>query len=152
MPIQNPVSNERSFPEISTNAAQGRNQVQPAQVAVYTYDFTKQGGAISTIPLIGDVLPPNTVVIGGFMRVITVPTGGGASIALQLEAANDIINAAAISGVPWSTPGTKAIIPVFTAGSSVVTTVARSLKAVITSTALTAGKIQVVLFLANMDG
>lgn len=152
MPNMNQITGERLLPELTDNPIVGRNQQQGAQSAVFLYDFTRQGGAISTIALIGDPLPPNCTVYGGLIRTIIAPVGVGASIAVQLEAANDIVNSAAISGTPWSTLSTKAILPVFTAGSAITTTVSRAVKAVITTTALTAGKFQIVLFFQTFDG
>lgn len=111
------------------------------QVGHWRYSFATEGGAISTIALgpTGDVLPANSSILGGYMNVATIPVGAGASIAVQVEGANDIVTAAAISGAPWSTTGRKAINPVFTAASIVVTTAARNVSVVISGAPLTAG-------------
>jgi hypothetical protein len=111
------------------------------------YSFAVEGGAVSTIALVGStVIPSGAVILGGFVDVITPPTSSGAAtIAIQVEAANDIINAAAISGGPWSTAGRKSVIPVFTGASSVKTTAARDISAVIGTAALTAGVFDVYL-------
>ena len=111
---------------------------------VGTYDFAVHGGAISTIDL-GIGLPKGCVAIDGFMHVITAPAGSGASIAVQLEGANDVISAAAISGAPWSTTGLKDIAPVTSAATMILTTAQRNLKVVITGAALTAGKFAIQL-------
>lgn len=116
---------------------------------VGTYDFAVQGGAISTIDL-GVGLSKGCVVVGGFMRVLTAVLGTGASVAVQLEAADDIIAAAAISGAPWSTTGLKAIVPVFTAATMKETTVDRNISVVITAAVLTAGKFEVHLWVDQL--
>jgi hypothetical protein len=67
-------------------------------------------------------------------------------VAVQVEAANDIVNAAAVSGAPWSTTGRKSVIPVFTGATTVLTTAARDISIVIAAAALTAGQFDVVLF------
>lgn len=112
------------------------------------YSFADDGGAIGTIALAGaSVIPADAVILGGFVDVVTVPTSAGAAtIAVQAEAANDIVNAAAISGAPWSTVGRKSVIPAFTGATTVKTTAARDISAVIGTAALTAGVFDVYLF------
>lgn len=111
------------------------------------YDFAVDAGAVSTINLMDAAnVPAGFVVWAGFIDVITVPTSGGAAtLALTLEGAADISAQAVISGAPWSTVGRKAIIPVGTAATSVKTTVARNLGAVIGTATLTAGVFEVYL-------
>jgi hypothetical protein len=111
------------------------------------YDFAVEGGAIGTIGLAGaTIIPLGAVIMGGFVDVITPPTsGGGATIAIQVEGANDIVNAAAISGAPWSTTGRKSVIPAYTGATSVKTTAARDISAVIATATLTAGVFDVYL-------
>jgi hypothetical protein len=130
--------------------------IEPGQVSVKVcrgeYDFSRQGGAISTIPLesapgdnTGNSIPPGAYILGGFLEVDTQVAGSGASVAISSEGSGDLVAAAAITGAPWSTTGRKAIIPVFTVATLVKTTAARSLAAVITGGALTAGKFRVVV-------
>lgn len=111
------------------------------------YEFAVDGGAVSTISLMDAAnVPAGFVVWAGFIDVITPPTSGGAAtLALTLEGAADMQAAVVISGAPWSTAGRKAIIPVGTAASSVKTTVARNLGAVVGTAALTAGVFEVYL-------
>ena len=115
-------------------------------IARARYDFAIEGGAVSTIPLHTDQFPAGAIILGGYIEVVTPPVGAGASIALTVEAAGDIQAAAAITGAPWSTAGRKSVVPVFTGATSVKTTVARSLSAVISGAPLTAGVFDVVLF------
>ena len=112
------------------------------------YSFAADGGAVGTIGLIGSTaIPSGAVILGGFIDVVTAPTSGGAATAaVQVEAANDIVTAAAISGAPWSTTGRKSVIPVFTGATTVKTTAARDVSLVIGTAALTAGVIDVYLF------
>src|SRR5262245_6355594 len=98
------------------------------------YDFAVDGGAVSSIVISGsDKLPANAIVLGGVLEVDTAVVGSGASVALQVEGAGDIVAAAAVSGAPWSTTGRKSVIPVFTGASSVKTTQARDIVAVISA-------------------
>lgn len=108
-----------------------------------TYDFAVHGGAEGEI-VIGSV-PSGTIIIGGYMLVETAVLGDGASVAVQVESANDIQTAAAISGAPWSTTGKKAIVPKRNTpeSSSITTTAARNILAVISGAVVTAGKFQV---------
>lgn len=111
------------------------------------YDFATEGGAVSTIGLLGQTaIPSGAVILGGFVDVIVVPTSGGAAtVAIQVEAAGDIVAAAAISGAPWSTTGRKSVVPAWTGATSVKTTAVRDVSAVIATAALTAGRFDVYL-------
>lgn len=112
------------------------------------YDFAVKGGAVGTIPLFGaSLIPAGAVVIGGIVDVITPPTSGGAgTLGIGVEAGADIVAAAAVSGAPWSTTGRKSTIPAFTGATSIKTTVARDVNAIIATAALTAGVVDVYLF------
>lgn len=114
------------------------------------YDFAVDGGAISTIALTaGQPIPNGAVVVGGYVDILTQVTGAGASIACQVEAANDVLTAVAIAS--W-TAGRKNILPALTTGAltastAVKTTAARDISIVISGGALTAGKFDVVLYI-----
>jgi hypothetical protein len=117
------------------------------------YDFAVDGGVIGTITLrddagdeLGNVIPSGSIIMGGYIEVDTLLTGTGATVAVNSEAAGDILAAAAISGVPWSTTGRKNVIPAFTGATSVKTTADRSVAITIAVANLTAGKFRVVLF------
>jgi hypothetical protein len=112
------------------------------------YDFSVDGGAVGTLGLIGSAaIPSGAVIVGGYVDVQTALTSGGsATVAIQVEAANDVVNAAAVSGAPWSTTGRKNVIPAFTGTASLKTTQARDISLVIATAALTAGKFTVYLF------
>jgi hypothetical protein len=119
------------------------------KTAKFFYDFAVDGGAISTINLRGeDTIPPNSVITSGYIDVLTqLTSGGAATIALQAEAAGDIVAATAVA--TW-TAGRKntLIAPAsgsVTAATIVKTTVARNPAVVIAAAALTAGKFELVL-------
>jgi hypothetical protein len=95
---------------------------------------------------LGNVIPSGSIIMGGYIEVDTLLTGTGATVAVNSEAAGDILAAAAISGVPWSTTGRKNVIPAFTGATSVKTTADRSVAITIAVANLTAGKFRVVLF------
>lgn len=110
------------------------------------YDFAVDGGAVGDIDLGGNI-PANSVILGGFVEVDTaITSGGSATVAVKVEGANDIVNAAAVSGAPWSTTGRKSVIPVFTGATTVKTSAARKVTATVATAALTAGAFDVVLF------
>lgn len=112
------------------------------------YSFAVDGGAVGTIPLMGSTaIPSGSIIVGGLVEVTTPPTSGGAAtIAIQIEAANDTVAAAAVSGAPWSTAGRKSVIPAFTGATSLKTTAARDISAVIATATLTAGAFSVFIF------
>ncbi len=113
------------------------------------YDFAVDGGAISTIAITsGSPIPSGSTIVGGYVDVITQLTGATATIACQVEAANDILTAVAVAS--WTT-GRKNVLPApttgaLTASTAVQTTAARNISIVIATAALTAGKFDVVLF------
>lgn len=111
------------------------------------YSFAADGGAIGNIVLAGDVIPSGSTILGGFLEIVTpVTSGGAATVAINSEAAGDLVAAAAVSGAPWSTAGRKSIIPIFTGATSVRTTADRQLVATIATAPLTAGAFRVVVF------
>lgn len=114
------------------------------------YDFAVDGGAVSTIAITsGTPIPSGSVVIGGYVDVITqLTSGGAATIACQVEGANDILTAVAVAS--WTT-GRKNVLPspttgALTASTAVKTTADRNISIVIGAFALTAGVANVVLY------
>ncbi len=76
--------------------------------AIFSYDFTSQGGAIGTIWLRGPLLPLGAVITDSYIKVIRALTSSAAGqVAVGAAAAGDIQTAAAVSGAPWSTTGLK---------------------------------------------
>ena len=144
MPI---INGGNVIPGMSPSQANTISGEGPFKVARALYDFSVDGGAVGTLTLeLADSIPTGAVVLGGWVDVQTIVTSGGAAtVAVQLEAANDIVNAAAVSGAPWSTTGRKSIIPVFTGATTVKTSAARQIKIVIGTATLTAGKFEVFL-------
>lgn len=109
------------------------------------YDFAVDGGAVSTIAISAEKIPAGAIILGGLVEVDTAVVGTGASVAVQVEGAGDIVAAAAVSGAPWSTTGRKSVIPAFTGATTVKTTAARDISVVIAAAALTAGQLDVLL-------
>lgn len=114
------------------------------------YSFAVDGGAISTIALTAGLpIASGSVVVGGYVDIITqLTSGGAATIACQVEAANDILTAVAVAS--W-TVGRKNILPALATGALTATTVVkttadRNISAVIAAATLTAGVFEVVLF------
>jgi len=114
------------------------------------YDFAVDGGAVSTIAITaGTPIPSGSVVVGGYVDVTTpLTSGGAATIACQVEAANDILTAVAVAS--W-TAGRKNVLPApasgaLTAATAVKTTADRNISIVIGTAALTAGVFDVVLY------
>jgi hypothetical protein len=122
------------------------------KTAVGEYDFAVDGGAISAITLrgggpLGNYIPAGSVILGGYIEIDTLfTTSTSATAAISVEGANDLQTATVVSGAPFSTTGRKAIVPVFTAASSVKTTVPRSIVMTIAVGTVTAGKGRVVAF------
>ena len=114
------------------------------------YDFAVDGGAISTIAITAGLpIPSGSVVVGGYVDITTgLTSGGAATIACQVEAANDILTAVAVAS--WTT-GRKNVLPApttgaLTASTAVKTTADRNISLVIAAATLTAGVANVVLY------
>jgi len=141
------------MPIIETTISEGTPGPR-LKMARGVYDFAVDGGAISTIALMGDTkIPSGASILAGWIEVHTqLTSGGAATIAVQVEAANDILPAVAVA--TW-TAGRKKVVPGLTAASDlsasalVRTTAARDISAVIAAAALTAGKFSVFLVYAD---
>jgi hypothetical protein len=120
------------------------------KTAVAEYDFSVDGGAISTITLrpgdsLGNVIPTGSVIVDGYLEVDTqVTAAAGGTIAVQCEGANDLVTATIFSSAPWNSTGRKSLIPL-SGATSVKTTAQRNIKIVIAVGAVSAGKFRVVL-------
>lgn len=119
------------------------------KVAQAEYDFAIDGGAIGTITLrqtgstLPNLIPAGSVIVGGFIEVLTTCTSGGAAtIGVNSEAAGDI--KAAATAVATYAAGIVPIVPSW-GTTAVKTTASRSLAITIAAFALTAGKFRVVV-------
>lgn len=99
---------------------------------------------------LGVTIPIQAVVLGGFYEVNTACASANntSTIALNIEGANDIFTATAVSDAKLSTTGRKAITPKFNTPetTAIKCTAAREITATVAVQDLTAGKITVVLF------
>lgn len=123
----------------STN--DGPSSVQQVR---FTYDPSANTStrAAGTYTLSATV-PSGAIIVGGYANVVTAfsSAAGTAAVALQIQASN-IIASATVGGAPWSTTGTKAVVPNgTTAGGGIATTAAVSPVAIVTNQALTGGKV-----------
>jgi hypothetical protein len=98
----------------------------------------------------GVKLPIHAIVVGGFVDVNTAFTSAtnAGTIAIHVQAANDIISAAAVSGAPYSTIGRKAIVPKANTpeSTSVKATAEREITCTVAIEALLTGKLTGYLF------
>lgn len=99
----------------------------------------------------GVTLPIHAIVVGGFFDVNTLFTSASTNtgtIAISVEAANDIQAAAAVSGAPYSSIGRKAIVPKANTpeSTSVKATAAREITCTVAVAALLTGKLSGYLF------
>lgn len=132
-------------------SSQSTDGIHPLQVAIATFDPSLTAGMRTQgAHGLGVTLPQYAIVVGGFMDVNTVFTsaGGTATVAIHVEAANDIQTAAAVSGAPWSAINRKAITPKANTpeSTSVKSTAAREITATVAVQDLTAGKVTVYLY------
>jgi hypothetical protein len=111
------------------------------------YDFAVDGGGTGlpqtiTLRSPDGPLPLGAVIEAGYVDVTTACLSATGTIALQAEAANDIVNA--VGQGSW-TLGRKSIIPAATGATAVKTTAQRSPAMVIATAAFTAGVFKLVL-------
>lgn len=111
----------------------------------FTYDFAVLGGAQGTIALTqhDGPLPTGFIATASQIRVVTPLGSAGAALAALTtgQAANDLVVAAVIAGVPWSAAGVKLTLNVPSA-IGILQTAARSPALVITAADLNAGKFE----------
>ena len=91
---------------------------QPGLGVLRVARFTFDAAVVANRPIgahaTGIKLPAQAIVVGGFFDVNTVFTSDATdagTIAISVQAANDVQAAAAVSGAPYSTVGRKAIVP-----------------------------------------
>jgi hypothetical protein len=116
------------------------------QVARFEFDAGVVANRTIAAHGTGVTLPANAIVVGGFFDVNTAFTSADTNtgtIAISVEAANDIQTAAAVSGAPYSTIGRKAIVPKANTpeSTSVKTTVAREITCTVAVAALLTGRL-----------
>ena len=111
------------------------------KVAQVVYDFSVDGGAISTIPLTGSpTLPDNAMVMAHLITVEVLTTftsaGDSATIALKVPIDGDLITAVAIDDIvaPWDAGGHS------NSATPIKLTDERALAVVVAVEAVTAGK------------
>jgi len=108
------------------------------------YDFAVDGGAASTIVLRSNdgPIPNAAIIVGGYLDVITSCASATGTMALNSEAAGDVLAATAAAGL---TAGRKDIVPDATGSTAIKLTAARSPAVTIATAAFTAGKFTLVL-------
>jgi hypothetical protein len=112
------------------------------------YDFAVDGGAVGTIVLRSDdgPIPAGSYIMQSVLDVLTLfTTGAGATAALTIESAGDVVAATIVSGAPYSTTGLKTTLQLGTGASMIKTSASRSPSLVIAVGAITAGKFRFVL-------
>lgn len=129
-----------------TNNGLGKDGKGMMGVARFTFDTDKVANRTVAAHGTGVYLPINAIVVGGFFDVNTAFTSASTNtgtIAISVEAANDIVTAAAVSGAPYSTIGKKAVIPKSNTPEStgVKCTALREITCTVAVAALTAGKL-----------
>lgn len=116
------------------------------RVARYLFDTAVVANRAIGAHGTGITLPANAIVVGGFVDVNTAFTSdatNAGTIAISLQAANDIIAAAAVSGAPYSTIGRKAIVPKANTpeSTSVKTSATKEITCTVAVEALLTGKL-----------
>lgn len=109
----------------------------------FLYDFAKHGGAIGDITVGPKLIPPQTIITQGIIRVVTAFAGASATVALRLATSEDILAATAITSLTLD--ALLDVVPVGTAATSIICTAHTQLTLTVATAALTAGKLAVTL-------
>jgi len=123
------------------------------KTAKMTYDFAVDGGAVANniIPANSPTLPDDAIIIGGVIEITAACVGAG-SISLGTSAGSSNVSLKAATAAATYALNTQiALIPVWTAASSLKLTAAGRLNLSITVGTITAGKfaVQVHYFQGN---
>lgn len=122
----------------------GLEKIRNFGVAMFEFDFALHGGAISTITVENDSIPDDAIIMDGFIEVKTaVLSGGSATIALHINASEDIL--AALGKASFTAGAILDVVPVGTAATMIKTAAAKNLSVVVAAAALTAAKFWVCL-------
>lgn len=114
-------------------------------IARCKYDFAVDGGGQGAITLFPDVaIPSGSLILGAYLDVQIAPVGVGATLALHINAADDIDADGAIDSAPWSTTGRKAC-DLALGSDPVELTADRNVTLTISTTDLTAGVFEVLI-------
>ena len=123
------------------------------RVARATFDTAVAANKTVAAHGLGVTIPANSIIVGGWVDVLEVPTsGGGATIAVHVKTANDIVTATAISSAPWKDKKPGAIIPkIHTPESTGIKLAgAKEITVTVAAAALTAGKF--IVYLVYTEG
>lgn len=109
-----------------------------------SYSFAVDGGAQGTIVLRSNdgPIPTGSLIIGGYLDITTSCASASGTMALNSEAAGDILVAVGQAGL---TTGRKDIVPDATGSTAIKLTEARSPEVTIATAAFTAGVFTLVL-------
>jgi len=115
------------------------------RVASYQYDFTKHGGAIGAIEVLGDGIPKGAVILDGIVHVNVAATSeGSATVAVMAVGAGDILGATAVASLTLA--ALLDTVPVGTAATAIKLTASiNKLTFTVAVAALLTGKITVSL-------
>ena len=118
---------------MQNSALEGR-----VMLALFEYDFAREGGAVGDIVIGQKIIPPSAVVLDGFFRVITQFTSGGsATLQAKLVGTDDILASTAVAAL---TAGVKDIVADGTAANMILTTAYSRITLTVGTAAFTAGK------------
>lgn len=110
-----------------------------------TVDSPTQG---TTVPMRGDSIPPKAIVTDALLNVLAAFTSASnlATVAVQVEGANDVQTAALVNGAPWSTIKNARANSLIATAAPVTTTVDRQPSLVLAGGEnLTAGRLRLIL-------
>ncbi len=112
----------------------------------FVFDVDVDGGAVGPVGLARARVPAGTIIVGGTIDVLETFTSAddSATIAISIEAANDVVSAVAISNGanPWDA-GLKQVVPVMATNTTwIKTTKDRDVRITVGTQPLTAGKLR----------
>jgi hypothetical protein len=118
--------------------------------AVFEYDFSLHGGAISAITVGPKILPPSAVILDGIIHVKTACLGSSGTLQIMAVGTDDILTATNVSSLTLN--ALIDVVPVGTAATAIRCTAHTQLTFTIATTDFTAGVVAVGLRWGMTDG
>lgn len=132
--------------QLNQGLAGGAGYVGSLLVARFEFDAGVVANRTVAAHGTGVIIPIHAIIVGGFFDVNTLFTSADTNtgtIAIHVQAANDVQAAAAVSGAPYSSIGRKAIVPKANTpeSTSLKASAAREITCTVAVAALLTGKL-----------
>lgn len=134
---------------LDLSAARADGNLEHIHVSQFEYEYSVAADGTVAAHSLGDDLPADAVIIGGFVDVLKTFTSAddSATIALHIAGANDLVTATAISGGSniWD-QGVHSIVPAMTGATAIKLAAAAEPQLTVAVQVITAGHLLLTLY------